>query len=79
MMKYGVIYSEFIHHEGDERSRTHPGHGYSAHTEEVKTFKEFNTEDELKLWIERNRNKNFKAIGYEELKIDYKVEVSLKK
>lgn len=78
-MQYGVIYSDFIHHEGDERSRTHPGHGYPAYTEEVKTFKEFKTEDELKLWIERNRNKNFKAIGYEELKIDYKVEVSLKK
>lgn len=28
-----VPMSEKIYHEGDERSRTHPGHGYPAYTE----------------------------------------------
>src|SRR3989304_8144426 len=30
-----IFKTKSIHHEGDERSRTNPGHGYPAHTEEV--------------------------------------------
>jgi hypothetical protein len=33
-----------IHHEGDERSRTNPGHGYPAYTEKIKYLKIFVTE-----------------------------------
>ena len=40
---YAIIIFEtsHIHHEGDERSRTNPGHGYPAYTETVKHFKYF--------------------------------------
>ena len=31
-----VVFSvKHINHEGDERSRSHPGHGYSAYTEDI--------------------------------------------
>lgn len=32
-----------IHHEGDERSRTCPGHGYPAYTETIKSCRTFVT------------------------------------
>ncbi len=32
-----IFKSQTIHHEGDERSRTHPGHGYPAYTETLTT------------------------------------------
>lgn len=31
---YLIVKRKTIHHAGDERSRTHPGHGYPAYTEE---------------------------------------------
>lgn len=72
-MKYGVIYNVSIHHEGDERSRTHPGHGYGAYTEQVKTFESFETEELLKDWITRNKEKKYTVIRYEELKVSLKL------
>lgn len=76
-MKYGVIYKIAIEHEGDERSRTHPGHGYPAYTEYVETFQSFDTEDLLKEWITNNKNKSYKVIRYEELNVKLKLEVEL--
>ncbi len=75
--KLAVIYEEYIHHEGDERSRTHPGHGYPAYTETVRTFKEFNNEDDLKKWIKRNENKSFQVIKYEELKVTTEIKIDI--
>jgi hypothetical protein len=49
---FAVVYTETIHVEGDERSRTHPGHGYPAHTIEHQVFKEFKDENEFRAWIE---------------------------
>lgn len=40
-----------IHHEGDERSRTHPGHGYPEYTETIQIVRQFATEDK-KEWEE---------------------------
>lgn len=36
-----------IHHEGDERSRTCPGHGYPAHTETI---------DNIEHWVTTERS-----------------------
>ena len=36
-----VFNTRSIYHEGDERSRTNPGHGYPAYTEKVKEFEYF--------------------------------------
>ena len=49
--KFAVIHVEQIHHEGDERSRTAPGHGYPAYTEDVQKITTFKDEAELKLVI----------------------------
>ena len=78
--KYAVIYSETIHHPGDERSRTNPGHGYPAYDESVEVLKKFPDEDALKEWILNNNSpygggKSFKAIRYQELKASTEVKV----
>lgn len=48
---YGIIVfkSKQIHHEGDERSRTNPGHGYPAYTERIQLNDYYVTLDK-KLW-----------------------------
>lgn len=51
--KYAVVYQEHTHVPGDERSRTHPGHGYPAHTETHNVFKGFDTEPEFLDWVKR--------------------------
>ena len=34
-----------VHHEGDERSRTHPGHGYPEYTETLECFEHWVSTD----------------------------------
>lgn len=55
-----------VHHEGDERSRTHPGHGYPAYTETITSFDyiPFENIEEVKRWIEWNkdRKKTYRVI-----------------
>lgn len=48
---YAVTLERYIHHQGDERSRTHPGHGYPAWTETVTDLKRFDNEAALTNWI----------------------------
>jgi len=38
--------TSFVHHEGDERSRRNPGHGYPAYTEAVLSVRTFVTSSE---------------------------------
>jgi len=51
---YAAFIEESVHHEGDERSRTHPGHGYPAYTSTHTEVKKFKDEEELKEWILSN-------------------------
>lgn len=48
---YLIIYfdSKTIHHEGDERSRSCPGHGYPAYSETMETHKIYYTDDK-EIW-----------------------------
>lgn len=39
-----VYKHESVYHEGDERSRTNPGHGYPAHTETFDAFEHYVTQ-----------------------------------
>lgn len=48
-----------VHHEGDERSRTNPGHGYPAYTEEFTTPVFAKDEEDLKQKLE-----NYTRFGY---------------
>lgn len=40
-----------VHHEGDERSRTNPGHGYPAYTETVDAFEHYVFEKQAELEV----------------------------
>lgn len=44
---WAIVEIKTIHHEGDERSRTHPGHGYPAYDESVQIYRAFETRE---LW-----------------------------
>lgn len=43
---WAIITTSSIYIEGDERSRTHPGHGYPAHTETTIQYQAFTNEAE---------------------------------
>jgi hypothetical protein len=57
---YAVISTStsYVHHEGDERSRTNPGHGYPAYTETITSlnYEIFKTKSELEAWLVRHTN-----------------------
>lgn len=40
-----VYKTSSVYHEGDERSRTNPGHGYPAYTEQINNFEHYVSED----------------------------------
>lgn len=80
---YAVIIERSIHHPGDERSRTHPGHGYPAHTETVKEFKDFKDEAEFRQWIERQESRQYssetyRAIAFKPIEIKKTVSFDIK-
>ena len=69
-----------IHHEGDERSRTCPGHGYPAHTETIDTIMYYQCDDEtdVKNWIIRNKDKNnYVIIRANKVSVEQKLDVKL--
>lgn len=41
MTVYFITKERSVYHEGDERSYTHPGHGYPAYTEVVREATEY--------------------------------------
>ena len=51
---YAVFIKSSYQVEGDERSRTNPGHGYPAHSVEYTNIQEFSDEQALKNWIVKN-------------------------
>ena len=78
--KFGVILEETIHHEGDERSRTNPGHGYPACDETITTFKKIGNEEALKAWIIRNSGQykpKFTVIKYEDVSFELTTDIKL--
>jgi len=40
-----IFKTKQVHHEGDERSRTNPGHGYPAYTEDISSNEYYVTTD----------------------------------
>ena len=74
MEKFAVIITKTIYHEGDERSRTNPGHGYPAYSENYDTLVEFKSEKEFLCWVEDNNKRQysretFRAIKFKDLSI----------
>ena len=71
-MKYGVLETTLRHVEGDERSRTHPGHGYPAHTVKDTKLHEFDNEEGLNEFLKQKDStskglKNLRIIRFEDV------------
>lgn len=60
-----IVTSDTIHHEGDERSRTHPGHGYPAYSEEVDRIQRFTDYKEFLYKVEQLLLNKKKYSAYE--------------
>lgn len=56
---FAVVYTESVTIPGDERSRTHPGHGYPEHTQEYRVFKEFKDEAEFRKWVQSEMDRRY--------------------
>lgn len=74
-----VTKTKTIYHEGDERSRTHPGHGYPANIETIKyvEYIRFKDTDELSEWITENKNADYQIIQSTPVEVKTKVAVSV--
>ncbi len=66
--QFAVIIRRTEYHEGDERSRTHPGHGYPAHTTEFQEFKAFKDENEFRKWVEFQEKRGSGKESYQAIK-----------
>lgn len=81
-MKYAAIIKNYTTIPGDERSRTHPGHGYPEHTEETISMVEFEHKPAMEAWltnrIARNLDRTpYRLIQYEELKVETTISVKV--
>lgn len=79
-MIYLIIKQKSIHHEGDERSRTHPGHGYPEWTETVQEVTEYTDyskfcEDVKRLELYKEQ---YKAYSAEPVTVTTTVDVNVK-
>jgi len=57
VLEFGSIYIE-----GDERSRTCPGHGYPAHSESTVKYIAFESEKELQGWLDKQSDQELQKI-----------------
>lgn len=65
---------------GDERSRTHPGHGYPEHTVETINYEAFTdfAKFEQSVINRTNRNERFTATRVNPLQVEKKVTIQIK-
>jgi len=75
-----VVITESTTIPGDERSRTHPGHGYPEHTVENQVFKEFKDRAQFEAWIKDNMTRSygrqkFQAYICKKVKVELKTEI----
>ena len=79
-MIYLIIRQKSIHHEGDERSRTHPGHGYPAYTETVQEVTEYTDYSKFCEHVKRLElyKEQYKAYSAEPVTVTTTVDVNVK-
>jgi hypothetical protein len=80
-MKYIIIKNESIYHEGDQRSRDFPGHGYPAYTETVSAAKVYDDSDKFLAAVKYHTNckHNFEAYEATQLSVKTETTVSISK
>lgn len=78
-----IITTRSVYHEGDERSKTNPGHGYPAYSEDVDAVQEFSNdqENEFKTKVQQLTlsKKSFKAYSANRLTVTTLVQVEINK
>lgn len=52
---YAIIENQSVHIPGDERSRTHPGHGYPASTENFIRYMAIIKREDLMLYLSKEK------------------------
>jgi len=66
---------------GDERSRTNPGHGYPAHTENSMKMVVFTDAEEMKEWVRKEKGRyhhhGFRIFLINEVNITTKIVVDM--
>lgn len=70
---YLVITKRNIYHDGDERSRTHPGQGYPAHTESVEHIDYCSNTAAVESVIKGLKEGEYKLYEATELKVEKSV------
>lgn len=80
---WAIIVFTSVYIPGDERSRSAPGHGYPAHSENVVNYIAFTDEEEWKAEINRSmtstygKRDNFIAVHVTPAKIKLETQVSV--
>lgn len=78
-MIYIAITKDTVYHEGDQRSRDCPGHGYPAYTESVDKITRFKTEDELRYWIlQQDKYARYEIFSCNPVTVTTNISVSIK-
>lgn len=72
---YLIVTKRTIHHEGDERSRTHPEHGYPAWSEEVESVKSVEDKDEMLRIVTDHLRHKTEFILYDAVKLNAKIDI----
>ncbi len=80
---YAIITGDSVYIEGDERSRTNPGHGYPAHTRHSLAMEVYYDRDEWIAEIKRRQStktyytEKFKAVKIEPAKITVTINIGI--
>ena len=72
-----AILNNSYHVEGDERSKSNPGHGYPAHDVKYLEAVEFENQESLKIWIEKHQERSYRIFKTFELQVKTKLDVTL--
>lgn len=70
---YLIIWQDTVYHEGDERSRTNPGHGYPAYTENVDKVKFCGNIPAVEAYIKSLNDMPYKVYEAAELNVEKSV------
>jgi hypothetical protein len=62
---YAALIHDSYHVEGDERSRTNPGHGYPAHTVDYISIMKFESKEKMIGWVKSNESSVYSKKKYE--------------
>lgn len=77
-----ALRNQSVHIPGDERSRTHPGHGYPAHTDNYLSMIVFENKEAMEEWVRKEEEQRYQAYPYKILfmrtpQVTTRIEVSI--